>query len=81
MAHEETTANVKFLFIDCGPLKQALSSHCDLWRGKLAGLLNKQAAAELKALHDTFRLVCVVVSELWCVWGQGLQAGRAGGAG
>ena len=24
VAHEESTANVKFLFIDCGPLKQAL---------------------------------------------------------
>lgn len=55
VAHEETTANVKFLFIDCGPLKQALSNHCDLWRTKLTGLLNKQAAAELRALHDTFR--------------------------
>jgi hypothetical protein len=55
VAHEETTANVKFLFIDCGPLKQALSSHCDLWRAKLTGLLNKQAAAELHALHETFR--------------------------
>jgi len=55
VAHEETTANVNFLFIDCGPLKQALSAHCDLWRGKLTGLLNKQAAAELRALHETFR--------------------------
>jgi dynein heavy chain len=55
VAHEETTANVKFLFIDCGPLKQALSSHCDLWRSKLTGLLNKQAAAELRALHETFK--------------------------
>ena len=55
VAHEETTTNVKFLFIDCGPLKQALSSHCDLWRTKLTGLLNRQAGAELRALHDTFK--------------------------
>jgi hypothetical protein len=53
--HEESTANVKFLFIDCGPLKQALSSHCDLWQTKLSGLLARQAGAELRALHETFR--------------------------
>lgn len=53
--HEETTANVKFLFIDCGPLKQTLTAHCELWKTKLTNLLNNLAAAELRSLHDYFR--------------------------
>jgi dynein heavy chain len=53
--HEETTANVKFLFIDCGPLKQTLTAHCELWKTKLTTLLNNLAAAELRNLHDYFR--------------------------
>ena len=53
--HEETTANIKFLFIDCGPLKQTLVAHCDLWKQKLTGLLNQLAANELKALHEYFK--------------------------
>lgn len=53
--HEETTANVKFLFIDCGPLKQTLIAHCELWKTKLTNLLNNLAAAELRSLHENFR--------------------------
>lgn len=56
--HEETTANVRFLFVDCGPLKQMLTAHCQLWKSKLSNLLNNLAAAELKSLHDYFRSVC-----------------------
>lgn len=52
---EETTANVKFLFVDCGPLKQMLTAHCQLWRSKLTNLLNNLAATELRSLHDHFR--------------------------
>lgn len=52
---EETTANVKFLFVDCGPLKQMLTAHCQLWRSKLTSLLNNLAATELRSLHDHFR--------------------------
>lgn len=52
---EETTANVKFLFVDCGPLKQMLTAHCQLWRSKLTTLLNNLAATELRSLHDHFR--------------------------
>lgn len=54
---EETTANVKFLFVDCGPLKQMLTAHCQLWRNKLTNLLNNLAATELRSLHDHFRCV------------------------
>jgi hypothetical protein len=52
---EETTANVKFLFVDCGPLKQMLTAHCQLWRNKLTTLLNSLAATELRYLHEHFR--------------------------
>lgn len=55
MQHEETTATVRFLFVDCGPLKQMLTAHCQLWKSKLTGLLNSLAASELKSLHDYFR--------------------------
>jgi dynein heavy chain len=55
VSHEETTANIKFLFIDCGPLKQTLIGHCDLWKQKLMSLLNQIADRELRALHDYFR--------------------------
>lgn len=63
---EEATANVKFLFVDCGPLKQMLTAHCQLWRSKLTNLLNNLAATELRALHDHFR--CAIK------WSVGLQA-------
>lgn len=53
--HEETTANIKFLFVDCGPLKQTLTAHCELWKTKLTGLLNNLAAAELRSLHEYFK--------------------------
>eukprot|EP00879_Flechtneria_rotunda_P019356 GHRR01020328.1.p1 GENE.GHRR01020328.1~~GHRR01020328.1.p1 ORF type:complete len:1679 (+),score=578.13 GHRR01020328.1:143-5179(+) len=52
---EETTANIKFLFVDCGPLKQTLNMHCELWKAKLTNLLNNLAAAELRNLHEYFR--------------------------
>lgn len=53
--HEETTANIKYLFVDCGPLKQTLTAHCELWKAKLTGLLNNLAAAELRSLHEYYR--------------------------
>ncbi len=55
VGHEETTANIRFLFIDCGPLKQTLISHCELWRTKLTGLLNSMAANELRGMHEHFK--------------------------
>lgn len=54
VAHEESSANVRFLLIDCAPLKQTLATHCELWRAKLTGLLNATAAKELNALHTHF---------------------------
>jgi hypothetical protein len=64
--HEETTANIKFLFVECGPLKQTLTAHCELWKTKLTGLLNNLAAAELRSLHEYFRCVAGVhVQPTW----------------
>ena len=52
---EETTSNMRFLRIDCGPLKQNLISHCEAWAQKFTGLLITLAAAELCSLHEYFK--------------------------
>ena len=52
---EETTSNMRFLRIDCGPLKQNLVGHCETWVQKFTGLLVSLAAAELRSLHDYFK--------------------------
>lgn len=51
---EDTTTNMRFLHVDCAPLKQALVGHCEAWVAKFTGLLNQLAAAELQELHDYF---------------------------
>ena len=51
---EESSTSLACLAIDCGPLKQALSGHCDGWVQRLTGLLNSLAAAELAALQEYF---------------------------
>jgi dynein heavy chain len=51
---EDTSTNMRFLHIDCAPLKQALVGHCEAWVGKFTGLLNALAHAELKEIHDYF---------------------------
>lgn len=52
---EDTTTNMRFLRIDCGPLKQTLVGHCEGWVQKFTGLLNSLASTELSALHDYFK--------------------------
>lgn len=52
---EDSTTNMRFLRIDCGPLKQMLVGHCEQWVQKFTGLLNQLAAQELSALHDHFQ--------------------------
>eukprot|EP00798_Chlamydomonas_sp_ICE-L_P021926 gene21926-28972_t len=51
---EESTTNMRFLRIDCGPLKQTLISHCENWNSKFTGLLNSLANTELLSLHNYF---------------------------
>jgi dynein heavy chain len=46
---------MRFLRIDCGPLKQTLVGHCEAWVAKFTGLLSQLAAAELRSLHAYFK--------------------------
>ncbi|KAK9823872.1 hypothetical protein WJX72_006072 [[Myrmecia] bisecta] len=52
---ENAAESIKFLYVDCGPLKQALCGHCDAWKDKFTGLLNAIALRELNALHEYFK--------------------------
>jgi hypothetical protein len=52
---EDSTTNMRFLRIDCGPLKQTLVGHCEQWVARFTGLLSQLAAQELKSLHDHFK--------------------------
>ncbi|KAG1668463.1 hypothetical protein FOA52_005236 [Chlamydomonas sp. UWO 241] len=52
---EDTTTTMRFLRIDCGPLKQTLVGHCEAWVAKFTGLLGSLAAAELASLHGYFK--------------------------
>lgn len=45
---------MRFLKIDCGPLKQALVGHCEAWVRRFTGLLHQLAARELNSIHDYF---------------------------
>lgn len=52
---EDTTTTMRFLRIDCGPLKQTLVGHCEAWVSKFTGLLNSLANSELSSLNEYFR--------------------------
>ncbi|CAM9639980.1 unnamed protein product, partial [Phaeothamnion confervicola] len=52
--NEEVTHTINFIKIDCTSLKTALAGHCMQWQGKLTGLLNQNARAELTALRELF---------------------------
>jgi dynein heavy chain, axonemal len=51
---EEVAHTINFIKIDCSSLKLALVGHCVQWQGKLTSLLNTNALADLRALHDLF---------------------------
>ncbi|EFJ08553.1 hypothetical protein SELMODRAFT_185288 [Selaginella moellendorffii] len=48
---EEGITNLRFLRIDCGPLKQAIISHCVAWVSKFTTLLNTIAKTELESIY------------------------------
>lgn len=52
---EDATYAVMFIKIDCTLIKKALVDHCVQWQNKLTGLLNQNALADLRALHDMFQ--------------------------
>eukprot|EP00966_Prymnesium_polylepis_P037842 878023-Prymnesium_polylepis.1 len=49
---EEGITNIGFIRIDCQPLKQALTQHCNTWQNKFTQLLNTNAATELSSMYD-----------------------------
>ncbi|KAJ9437970.1 Dynein-1-beta heavy chain [Diplonema papillatum] len=52
--NEETTTTIKFLRVECLPLKATLNAHCQEWMVKIYQLLNSMAVQELNALYDYF---------------------------
>ena len=73
---EDGATNMRFLRIDCGPLKLTLVGHCEAWVSKFTGLLGQLAATELRTLHTYFRCagrwwwcVCVCMCVCVCVGG------------
>ncbi|CAM9866721.1 unnamed protein product, partial [Discosporangium mesarthrocarpum] len=54
ITQEESAHTINFIKIDCTLLKAALIGHCVQWQGKLTGLLNQNALAELRGLHELF---------------------------
>ncbi|KAJ0006370.1 hypothetical protein NQD34_013643, partial [Periophthalmus magnuspinnatus] len=50
---EETVVNVRFVILDCSPLKSALVQHCNEWQTKLTRLLCDIATTKLKELHTS----------------------------
>ena len=51
---EDAMTNIKFLRVDCGPLKQSLIGHCVGWVQRLTSLLHRTARAELESIHTYF---------------------------
>lgn len=55
VAGEDSITNMRFLRVDCAPLKQTLQGHCEMWVAKFTGLLMTMAHQELCAVHDYFK--------------------------
>eukprot|EP00210_Caulerpa_lentillifera_P007994 g7633.t1 len=51
---EDALTNMKFLRIECAPLKQALISHCAGWVQQFTTLLHNNAKNELECLENYF---------------------------
>ena len=52
--NEETITSISFVRLDCSPLKYSLIGHCAAWQNRFSGLLQQNAANELKSLHEFF---------------------------
>ncbi|KAI5057584.1 hypothetical protein GOP47_0027599 [Adiantum capillus-veneris] len=48
---EETITSIRFLRIDCGPLKNSIIGHCEGWANKFTTLLNAIAKVELEDIY------------------------------
>jgi dynein heavy chain len=52
--NEETITNISFIRLDCSPLKYSLIGHCAAWQNRFSGLLQQNAANDLRTLHEFF---------------------------
>ncbi|XP_028285542.1 dynein heavy chain 2, axonemal [Parambassis ranga] len=52
---EETVFNIRFIMLDCSPLKSPLVQHCTEWQTKFTQLLSQMASTRLKALHTSLQ--------------------------
>ncbi|XP_042256267.1 dynein axonemal heavy chain 2 [Thunnus maccoyii] len=52
---EETVVNIRFVMLDCTPLKSSLVQHCSEWQTKFTQLLRHIASNRLKELHASLQ--------------------------
>ncbi|XP_062301425.1 dynein axonemal heavy chain 2 [Scomber scombrus] len=52
---EETVVNIRFVMLDCSPLKSSLVQHCSDWQTKFTQLLSLMASNRLKELHASLQ--------------------------
>ncbi|XP_070785989.1 dynein axonemal heavy chain 2 [Enoplosus armatus] len=52
---EETVLNIRFVMLDCSPLKSSLGQHCSEWQTKSTQLLSHMATTRLKELHASLQ--------------------------
>lgn len=52
---EETVLNIRFVKLDCSPLKSSLVQHCSDWQSRLTHLLSHMASNRLKELHASLQ--------------------------
>ncbi|XP_074478915.1 dynein axonemal heavy chain 2 [Sebastes fasciatus] len=52
---EETVLNVRFVMLDCSPLKSSLAQLCSEWQTKFTQLLSHMASSRLKELHASLQ--------------------------
>ncbi|BDA42104.1 Dynein heavy chain 2, axonemal [Coccomyxa sp. Obi] len=61
---ESASDTIRFLYVDCGPLKQALVAHCEAWISKFTTLLSSLAMRELAELHAYVRSSSAELTQL-----------------
>ncbi|CAN9505279.1 unnamed protein product [Ophioblennius macclurei] len=52
---EESVFVIRFIILDCSPLKSCLVQHCHEWQAKLTQLLSDMASTRLRDLHKSLQ--------------------------
>lgn len=53
MELEDTVISIRFVKLDCSPLKASLVHHCNDWQTRLTELLTRMASTRLQDLHNS----------------------------